>query len=114
MVYQNKISILRIILKNSDDDDLIDYNFKKILPEIYTFYKENRNKQIIIYNIDNCYEKYCRNLYDELSKIYKLTTLDKLIFRKKYDRLNYIIKLLKEKNIRLDDYKQEAKKYFIY
>ena len=114
MTYQNKISILRNILKNSDDNDLIDYTFKEILPEIYTFYKENRNKQIIIYNIDNCYKKYHPNSYLELFGIYKLTTLDKLIFRKKYDRLNYIIKLLKDKNIILDDYKYEAQKILLF
>ena len=114
MTYQNKISILRNILKNSDNKNLTDHVSKQILPETYTFYKENRNKQIIIYNIDNCYKLYYKNLYDELSKIYKLTTLDKLIFRKKYDRLNYIIKLLKDKNIILDDYKNEAQKIFLF
>ena len=80
MTYQNKISILRNILKNSDNKNLTDHVFKQILPEIYNFYKENRNKQIIIYIIDNCYKLYHKNLYDELSK---LTTLDKLIFRKR-------------------------------
>ena len=57
-MYQNKISILRNILKNSDNKNLTDHVFKQILPEIYTFYKENRYKQIIIYNIDNCYKLY--------------------------------------------------------
>ena len=74
MTYQNKISILRNTLKNSDNKNLTDHVFNQILSEIYTFYKENRNKQIIIYNIDNCYKLYYKNLYDELSKIYKLTT----------------------------------------
>ena len=114
MTYQNKISVLRNILKNSDNKNLTDHVFKQILREIYTFYKENRNKQIIIYNTDNCYKLYYKNLYDQLSKIYKLTTLNKLIFRKKYDRLNYIIKLLKDKNIILDDYKYVAQKILLF
>ena len=63
MTYQNKISILRNILKNSDNKNLTDHVFKQILREIYTFYKENRNKQIIIYNIDNCYKLYYLKIY---------------------------------------------------
>ena len=30
------------------------------------------------------------------------------MFRKKYERVNYIIKLLKDKNINVKDYKKEA------
>ena len=40
--------------------------------------------------------------------MYKLATQDTLIFRKKYERVNYIIRLLKDKNIRVKDYKKEA------
>ena len=69
---------------------------------------KNRNKEI--YNIDNCYKKYFPNLYLELLEIYNLTDLSKLIYRKNnYNKIEYIIKLLKEKNIKLDNYRQEAK-----
>ena len=97
--YKNRISILRNILQKSNDRDLIDYVFKKILPEIFDFYMENYIIPNIIYNIDICYKLYYTDLYNELSKNYKLTTQDTLIFRKKYERVNYIIKLLKDKNI---------------
>ena len=53
------------------------------------------------------------NLYNELSKFYKLATQDTLIFRKKYERVNYIIKLLKDKNINVKDYKKEAIKVLL-
>ena len=87
---------------------MIDYTFEKILPKIYNYYKENRNKQI--YNIDNCYKKYFPNLYLELLGIYNLSKLDKLIYRKNnYNKIEYIIKLLKQKYIGLKNYRQEAK-----
>ena len=106
--YKNRISILRNILQKSNDQDLIDYVFKKILPEIFDFYMENYINPDIIYNIDNCYKLYFNDLYNELFKNYKLTTQDTLIFRKKYERVNYIIKLLKDKNIYAKDYKKES------
>ena len=91
---KNRISILRNILQKSNDQDLIDYVFKKILPEIFDFYyNKNYNNLNIIYNIDNCYKLYFTDLYNELSKNYNLTTQETLIFRKKYERVNYIIKL---------------------
>ena len=58
MDYKNNIFILRNIHK-SNDGELIDHTFEKILPRIYNYYKVNRNKEI--YNIDNCYEKYYPN-----------------------------------------------------
>ena len=107
MDYKNNIFILRNIHK-SNDDELIDYTFEKILPKIFNYYKENRNKQI--YNIDNCYKKYFPNLYLELLGIYNLTDLSKLIYRKNnYNKIEYIIKLLKEKNNKLENYRTEAK-----
>ena len=107
MDYKNNIFILRNIHK-SNDIELIDYTFEKILPIIFNYYKENRNKEI--YNIDNCYKKYFPNLYLELLGIYNLTDLSKLIYRKNdYNKIEYIIKLLKEENIKLDNYRQEAK-----
>ena len=109
MNYKNNIFILRNIHK-SNDDELIDYTFKKILPKIYNYYKEHRNTNEIIYNIDNCYKKYFPNLYLELLGIYNLSDLSKLIYRKNaYNKIDYIIKLLKEKNVELDNYRQEAK-----
>ena len=83
-------------------------HLKKILPKIFNYYKQNRNKEI--YNIDNCYKKYYPNLYLELLGIYNLSDLSKLIYRKNnHNKIEYIIKLLKEKNIKLDNYR-EAKK----
>ena len=108
MNYKNNIFILRNIHK-SNDDELIDYTFKKILPKIFDYYKQNRNTEI--YNIDNCYKKYYPNLYLDLLSIYNLSDLSKLIYRKNnYNKIEYIIKLLKEKNAKLDNYREEAKK----
>ena len=59
------------------------------------------------------YRIYIIHLYNELSKFYKLATQDTLIFRKKYDRVNYLIKLLKDKNIRVKDYKKELIKILL-
>ena len=87
--------------------------FKKILPEIFDFYMDNYINPSIIYNIDNCYKLYYSDLYNELSKFYKLASQDTLIFRKKYERVNYIIKLLKDKNIDVKDYKKEAIKVLL-
>ena len=107
MDYNNNIFILRNIHK-SNDEELINYTFKKILPKIYNYYKENRNKEI--YNIDNCYKKYFPNLYLELLGIYNLSDLTKMIYRKNnYNKIDYIIKLLKEKNVKLENYREEAK-----
>ena len=111
MDYMNKISILRNIHK-SNDEELINYTFEKTLPKIYDYYRENRNKEI--YNIDNCYKKYSPNLYLELLGIYNLSDLSKLIYRKNnYNKIEYIIKLLKEKNIKLDNYREESKKFYL-
>ena len=108
MDYKNNIFILRNIHK-SNDNELIDYTFEKILPKIFNYYEENRNKGI--YNIDICYKKYFPNLYLELLGIYNFTDLSKLICRKNNcNKIDYIIKLLKEKNIKLDNYREEAKK----
>ena len=108
MDYKNNIFILRNIHK-TNDEELINYTFEKILPKIFNYYKENRNREI--YNIDNCYKKYYSNLYLELLEIYNLTDLSKLMYRKNnYNKIEYIIKLLKEKNIKLDNYREKAKK----
>ena len=109
MNYKNNIFILRNIHK-SNDEELIDYTFKKILPKIYDYYKEHRNTNEIIYNIDNCYKKYFPNLYLELLEVHNLSDLTKMICRKNnYNKIDYIIKLIKEKNDKLDNYRDEAK-----
>ena len=109
MDYKNNIFIHRNIHK-SNDEELINYTFEKILPKIYDYYRENRNKEI--YNIDNCHKKHFPNLYLELLGIYNLSDLSKLIYRKNnYNKIEYIIKLLKEKNIKLDNYREEVKKF---
>ena len=115
MNYKNNTFILRNIHK-SNDEELIDYTFKKILPKIYNYYKEHRNTNKIIYNIDNCYKKYLPNLYLELlGMIANLSDLTKLIYRKNnYNKIDYIIKLLKEKNVEIKNYRDEAKDYFIH
>ena len=42
--------------------------------------------------------------------VYNLSDLTKLIYRKNnYKKIDYIIKLLKEKNVKLGNYRQEAK-----
>ena len=95
MNYKNNIFILRNIHK-SNGEELINYTFKKILPKIYDYHKENRNEEI--YNLDNCYKKFFSNLYLELLGIYNLSDLTKLIYRKNnYNKIDYVIKLLKEK-----------------
>ena len=113
MNYKNNSFILRNIHK-SNDDELIDYTFEKILLKILDYYKENRNTNEIIYNIDNCYKKYYPNLYLDLLGLYNLSDLSKLIYRKNtYNKIDYIIKLLKNKNLELDNYRQEAKKFYL-
>ena len=110
MNYKNNIFILRNIHK-SNDDELIDYTFEKILPKIFDYYKENRNTNEIIYNIDNCYKKYYPNLYLDLLGLYNLSDLSKLMYRKNnYKKIEYIIKLSKDKNVKVENYREEAKK----
>ena len=109
MNYKYNIFILRNIHK-SNDEELIDYTFKKILPKIYNYYKEHRNTNKVIYNIDDRYKKYFPNSHLELLGIYNLSDLTKLICRKNnYNKIDYITKLLKEKNVKLDNYRDEAK-----
>ena len=85
--YKNQISILRNILQKSNDKDLIDHVFKTILPNIFDFYMENYINPNIIYSIDNCYKLYFNYSYNQLSRNYKMTTQDALIFRKNTNEL---------------------------
>ena len=56
-------------------------------------------------------QKYFPNLYLDLLEIYNLSDLTKLIYRKNnYNKIEYIIKLLKEKNVDLKNYREESKK----
>ena len=92
--YKNYINLSRNILMNFDEefDDVI----IRILPKIFGEYYMNRLEKI--YNIDNVFKKYDKNRYDLLNKKYNLTKINgKLIFRfRKYNTLEYIIKLLKQ------------------
>ena len=73
-----------------------------------------RNTNEIIYNIDNCYKKYFPNLYLELLGVYNLSDLTKMIYRKNnYNKIDYIIKLLKEKNIKLEIIEKKQKIFYL-
>ena len=92
--YKNYIDVLRSILKifyDNQFDDII----KSILIKIFDVYYLERDIQM--YNIDNIFIKYSENMYNLLSRKYILTKSNKLIFIKhKYDKKEYIIKLLKK------------------
>ena len=67
----------------------------RILPKIFDDYYMNRFEKI--YNKDNLSKKYDVHRYQLLKKEYNVTQNDKLIFRfRKYNTLEYIIKLLKQ------------------
>ena len=100
--YKNYINVLRCILKNFNDhrfDDIIENILIKIFGDYYL------ERDIKKYNIDNTFKKYNINMYNLLSKKYKMTKSNKLIFIKHiYNKNEYIIKLLKkDKNFRLDE-----------
>ena len=86
--YKNYINLIRNLM-NFDE---FDYIIIRILPTIFDDYYMNRFEKI--YNIDNLFKKYDR--YQLLKKKYNVTQNNKLIFRfRKYNTLEYIIKLLK-------------------
>ena len=91
---KNYINLIRNILINFDNE--FDDAIIRILPKIFDDYYMNRFKKI--YNIDNLFKKYDKIRYDLLNKKYNLTKInDKVIFRfRKYNTLEYIIKLLKQ------------------
>ena len=92
--YKNYIDVLRSILKNFNDNQFDDI-IKSILIKIFDIYYLERDIQQ--YNIDNIFKKYNVNMYNSLSRKYILTKSNKLIFIKhKYDKKEYIIKLLKK------------------
>ena len=96
------IEILKIILKNFNGQ--CDNIIKNILIKIFDIYYLDRNIQK--YNIDNVFKKYNTNMYDLLERKYILTKSKKLIFKKhKYDKREYIMFLLKNNNIDLNENK---------
>ena len=98
--YKKYINVLRSILKNFDND-LFDDIIKNILIKIFDIYYLERDIQL--YNIDNVLKKYNINMYNLISKRYILTKSKRLIFIKhKYDKIEYIIKLLKKSKIILN------------
>ena len=100
--YKNYIDVLRHILKDFDDNQL-DHIIKNILIKIFDIYFLERDIQL--YNIDNVFKKYNMNMHNLLSRKYTLTKSKKIIFMKhKYDKMEYIINLLKKnKNLILEE-----------
>ena len=95
------IEILKNILKNFNDDEDFILIIKIILIKIFDMYYLERNNQI--YNLDNLFKKYNINMYNLLKQKYILTESKKLIFKKhKYNKKEYVIKLLKNNNIVLN------------
>ena len=100
--YKNYIDVLRHILKNFDDNEFDDI-IKNTLIKIFDIYYLERDIQL--YNIDNVFKKHNMDMYNLLSKKYTLTKSKKIILIKhKYDKKEYIIKLLKQNSyVRLDE-----------
>ena len=95
------IEILKNILKNFNYDEDFILIIKIILIKIFDMYYLERNNQI--YNLDNLFKKYNINMYNLLKQKYILTQSKKLIFKKhKYNKKEYVIKLLKNNNIVLN------------
>ena len=95
------IEILKNILKNFNNDEDFILIIKIILIKIFDMYYLERNNQI--YNLDNLFKEYNINMYNLLKQKYILTQSKKLIFKKhKYNKKEYVIKLLKNNNIVLN------------
>ena len=95
------IEILKIILKNNNNEEFDDI-IKNVLIKIFDDYYSNRDE--MKYNIDNIFKKYNINMYNLLKMKYILTTSEKLLFKKHiYDKREYIIFLLKKNNIDLNE-----------
>ena len=96
------VEILKNIIKNFNDDEDFILIIKTILIKIFDMYYLERNNQI--YNLDNLFKEYNINMYNLLNQKYILTQSKKLIFKKhKYNKKEYIIKLLKKNNIVLNE-----------
>ena len=95
--YKDYMNLIRNILMNFDDNEF-DHIIIIILLKIFDDYYMNRFEKI--YNIDNLFRKYDLHRYELLKKKYKVTQNNKLIFRfRKYNKKEYIIKLLKKKSL---------------
>ena len=93
------IDLLRNIVKNFKYSNEFDDIIKKILNKIFNNYYVNREKYI--YCIDNLYKKYDISKYSFIKKKYGISKKEHLIFRfNRYNKKYYIIKLLKENNIK--------------
>ena len=89
--YKNYINLIRNLMSFDEFDDVI----IRILPKIFDEYYINRFEKN--YNIDNLFKKWYLHRYQLLKKKYHVTQNNKLIFRfRKYNTLEYIIKLLKQ------------------
>ena len=96
------IEILKNIIKNFNDDEDFILIIKTILIKIFDIYYLERNNQI--YNLDNLFKKYNIKMYNLLKEKYILTNSKKLIFKKhRYNKKEYIVKLLKKNNIVLNE-----------
>ena len=96
------IEILKNIIKNFNDDEDFILIIKTILIKIFDMYYLERNNQI--YNLDNLFKKYNIKMYNLLKEKYILTNSKKLIFKKhRYNKKEYIVKLLKKNNIVLNE-----------
>ena len=96
------VEIFKNILKNFNDDDDFILIINILLNKIFDIYYKDRNN--FDYNLDNLFKKYNSNLYNILKQKYDLTSSKKLIFKKhRYDKKEYIMKLLKINNIILNE-----------
>ena len=93
---ENYIDLLRNILKNFKYSNEFDDIIKRILDKIFNNYYVNREKYI--YNIDNLYKKYDISKYNFIKKKYRISKKEDFIDL--IDIKYYIIKLLKENNIK--------------
>ena len=102
--YKNYINLIKSVLNNFTDLNYIQEFMEKILPLIFDEYLQNRDNKI--YNIYNLFRIYYKDKYELLKNKYDVTVNDKFIFRfRKYDKKEYIVNLLKKKNIALEDFK---------
>ena len=101
--YKNYIDALTNILKNFNDNNTeFDDIIKNILIKIFDIYYSERDIQQ--YNIDNVFKKYNMNMYNILKRKHLMTKCKKIMFIKhRYDKKEYIMKLLKKNNIVLND-----------
>ena len=95
------IDILKIILKNDNNEEFDDI-IKNVLIKIFDIYYLERDIQK--YNIDNVFKKYNMNMYNLLKRKYILTSSEKLLFKEHiYDKREYIMFLLIKNNFILNE-----------